>query len=189
VYGVNFNIVPWHKHLVTSTMNLNLHAMWVLAKYDMAVREDYPLLDPFRSKKSESSEAESNSRGITNTRKFYLALTTDVIKRAIERIVTAGSWDPRPKKPGRAGKSVVTNGKRGRPRIHNPTAKLHEKSQRCTVCYARVAAKNKRLPKEVRHKRKALMSGALGTVHYSDRGCVACNKTICAVCAEDYKCP
>ena len=82
VYGINFNVVPWHKHLVTNTLNLNLHAMWTLAQCDSV---------------SEKKEI-STSRGITRARMFCLSLTRDVIERAVERIVKAGSFDPRPKK-------------------------------------------------------------------------------------------
>jgi len=29
LYGISFNMVPWHKHLICTTINLNIHAMWV----------------------------------------------------------------------------------------------------------------------------------------------------------------
>ena len=183
VYGINFNIVPWHKHLVTSTMNLIAHATWVLAQYDMVVRRDYELLDPFRS----------GSRGITAHRKFMLSLTEDVINRAIERIVAAGSWDPRPANVLQecTGRTATPSGRgMGRPKKHNKNEKLHNGgAHRCSVCYDAVAKLNSRREKGSRFTQQQLMKGALGAVRYSTKGCRACRVTLCKVCVQGYKCP
>mgnify|MGYP003331528541 CR=1 FL=1 len=188
VYGINFNVVPWHKHLVTNTMNLNLHAMWTLAQYDMAVRKDYPLLDPFRASVSEKEEI-STSRGITRARMFCLSLTRDVIERAVERIVKAGSFDPRPKKSGPAAAHAAgQSNRRGRPPKHNPRAELYKKSRRCAVCYARLAAINNQRPKDERYSLQEIEKGLLGKMHYTRYGCAVCNKAICKWCVATYDC-
>jgi len=77
----------------------------------------------------------------------------------------------------------------GRPKKHNPRATLHNKSQRCNVCYARVAKANRKRPRAERFKQKQLLAGVLGDVNYSNSGCPACNKTICKVCVETWSCP
>ena len=192
LYGIHFTIVPWHKHLVITTVNLHMHAIWTLALYDMAVRPDYHLLDPFRASTSDSGET-STSRGITARRKFCLALTADVIQRAIERIEAKGSWDPRPKRqqPSLGSSTTPAGGERvrGRPRKHNKREVLHSTSRRCHMCYLRVSLENKKLAGKDRYTRDQLMLGVLGTVHYSMTGCAVCNKTLCRLCVETYQCP
>ena len=103
-------------------------------KYDMAVRPDYELLNNFRSKAAGNTA--STSRGITAPRKFCLALTRDVIERAIERIEEKKSCDPYPKRqPTRRSKpswpptSQSKGQPRGRPLVRNKLQILHDKAR------------------------------------------------------------
>jgi len=41
-FGITFTLVPWFKHLIATTINLNTHAMWTLAQYDMEVDHQDP---------------------------------------------------------------------------------------------------------------------------------------------------
>jgi len=96
-YGITFTLVPWFKHLIATTINLNTHAMWTLAQYDMELNRYDPLLDDFRASTTEGG-ANSSRRGIAARCKFYLKLTMHVITRAVERITANGGLDPRPKR-------------------------------------------------------------------------------------------
>jgi len=94
-YGIDVKMVPWHKHLITATINLNNHAAYVIAQHQLAIDPNDPLLRPFRASVTDSRRVGS-SRGITPRRKVLLALSRDVIKRSIERIKASDAWDPRP---------------------------------------------------------------------------------------------
>jgi hypothetical protein len=120
-YGITFTLVPWFKHLIATTINLNTHAMWTLAQYDIEVNRYDPLLDDFRASTKEGG-ANSSSHGIAARCKFYLKLTMHVITRAVERITANGGLDPRPKRGAPASNPqtpAATGRVVGRPRKHN----------------------------------------------------------------------
>lgn len=189
MYGVTFKVMPWHKNLVTTTMNLNLHAMWVLARYDMALTTN-TLLDPYRGVQDVDPAKESaNSTGITARRKFCLHLTSDVIKRSVENIVRTGAWDPRPKVIVNNESKAEKSRGRGRPRHHDKYARFGDKARRCGVCYRKLAAMNRERPKGQRYTKDLLEKGALGPLGFSTTGCHGCNIRICKQCVDEYKCP
>ena len=78
--GVNFNVVPWHRHIIKGIENINSHVTWALAQYDMEVCTDNDmkqLLEPYRTTKSDKGNG-SSSRGCTKKRKFLLEMTTSM---------------------------------------------------------------------------------------------------------------
>lgn len=143
VYGIDFAVVPWHRHLVTTTLNLHAHAMWTLVQYKINLAKETggvvdPLLQPFASTDADNGST-SSSRGLTKRRLFLLMMTRDVIKRCGEEIAAGEAvWDPRPLRlrrpsaPAAPAATPPSSTRRGRPPKHG-------RVKRCNK-YATVAA-------------------------------------------------
>mmetsp|Transcript_31475 Transcript_31475/g.82580 ORF Transcript_31475/g.82580 Transcript_31475/m.82580 type:complete len:115 (-) Transcript_31475:203-547(-) len=107
----------------------------------MGLPKANPMYDDFHSKEDEEyigSASFKNSRGITQYRKFLLALSRDVIARCTENIAQHREWDPWPGPPRNVQQAAAPSSaknSRGRPPKHNPGAKqsVREKPPVCCL--------------------------------------------------------
>ena len=187
-YGVNFNIVPWHRHIIKGIENINSHATWGLAQYDMEVCKDKDmlrLLKPYRATRSEKGSV-STSKGCTSKRKFLLEMSSDVIQRCRDSIKEKGSKSLSPKRmvqvtPSKTMPNKTPPGQKGRPRMHKFFPNKHDASRPCLLCYSKKSEANKALPEKDRLCREELRR----KTRYCFSGCNVCVKRMCQVCWMD----
>jgi hypothetical protein len=206
-YGMDFNVTPWTRHLVTMTENLKNMAAWAIAMYDMEVSKDkgtIKILRPFTSKSTKAAGkkavSKSTTRGSTKKRSFLLAMFRDVIDRASARI--EADPDARSVLPkrlhhsrGKDAQEFVTpphpSKKRrvGPPTKHKIIAEYTKKSAYCHACYEKIQEKNLAAGRK-RFSQKQILQGAGGTrPRHCRSGCAGCHKRICSTCQKKWKCP
>jgi hypothetical protein len=199
-YGVNFSVVPWSRHLVTMMENMSNHASWVIAQYDMKVSEDpgmQNLLAPYKAKVSTSAkssrESKSTTRGSTKKRAFFLAMTRDIIKLASERIAEGDGAKVARKRPHPSFHTPSSDRSKkqrvGRPTKHRINSEYSKKSEYyCQACYTSIQIENRK--RNVKRTQAQVMKGVMSRKPLFTRsGCPACQKRICRVCQEAWKCP
>jgi hypothetical protein len=129
----------------------------------------------------------SSTRGCTKKREFLLAMTRDVINRAVERIKANKSQSVGRKRPASASPRTPNEGAakrpRGAPRKHRFVRHYKTDSNYCTVCYNTIQAQH-RAAGRTKVTRAEIFKEAHGLrkPRFCMSGCPACSQRMCSDC-------